>query len=178
MNLMIVITSPLTPATTPTNGFVETIAYATSECSLGQVLVARSVKGVCAILIGACHEELEADLAARFPKARLVVNEALVQDDLTKVNTFIDNPAAGLRLPLDVARDAVSAPRVGEASRDSPWKNRHVYRHRLLSRTTHLSPCGRWRLRRQSDRAGCSLSPGGAQQWRSGGLSLGRRAQT
>ena len=119
MNLMIVITSPLTPATTPTNGFVETIAYATSECSLGQVLVAQSVKGVFAILIGASHDELDADLAARFPKARLVVNEALVQDDLTKVNTFIDNPAAGLRLPLDM-RGAQFQRRVWEKLRAIP----------------------------------------------------------
>ena len=103
MNLMISeISLPFVPATTLTNGFVETIAYATSECSLGQVLVARSVKGVCAILIGASHDELDADLAARFPKARLVVNEAFVHDDLTKVKTFIDNPAEGLRLPLDM----------------------------------------------------------------------------
>ena len=89
MNLMISeITSPLTPATTPRNGFVETISYATSECSLGQVLIARSAKGVCAILIGADRDELEADLAAHFPKARLVENEAVVHDDLTKVNKF------------------------------------------------------------------------------------------
>jgi O-6-methylguanine DNA methyltransferase len=103
MNLMISeITSRVTPATAPTNGFVETISYATSKCSLGQVLVARSVKGVFGILIGADQNELEADLAARFPKARLVANEAIVHDDLTKVSKFMDDPAEGLRLPLDM----------------------------------------------------------------------------
>ena len=103
MNLMISeITSRVTPATTPTNGFVETISYATSECSLGWVLLARSAKGVCAILIGASHEELETDLAVHFPKARLVENEAVVHDDLTMVNQFMDDPFERLRLPLDM----------------------------------------------------------------------------
>ena len=103
MNLMISeITSPLAPATAPRNGFVETISYATNECSLGQVLIARSAKGVCAILIGADHNELEADLAARFPKARLVTYEAVVLDDLTIVKKFMDNPAEGFYLPLDM----------------------------------------------------------------------------
>jgi O-6-methylguanine DNA methyltransferase len=103
MNLMISqITSPLTAATTPRNGFIETISYATCKCSLGKVLVARSVKGVCAILIGADPDELDADLAARFPKARLVANDGLVHDDLTKVNRFMDNPTDGLHLPLDM----------------------------------------------------------------------------
>jgi len=38
---------------THANASIDTISYATGECALGQVLVARSVKGVCAVLIGA-----------------------------------------------------------------------------------------------------------------------------
>jgi len=66
------------------------------------VLVARSVDGVCAILIGAEHDEVEADLAARFPQATLIANEAVVHDDLAKVIRFVDNPAAELHLTLDM----------------------------------------------------------------------------
>jgi methylated-DNA-[protein]-cysteine S-methyltransferase/AraC family transcriptional regulator of adaptative response/methylated-DNA-[protein]-cysteine methyltransferase len=40
------------------------------------VLIARSVSGVGAILIGDDDDELEADLAARCPQAELVANEA------------------------------------------------------------------------------------------------------
>jgi hypothetical protein len=43
---------------------------------LGRVLVARNVAGVGAILIGTANE-LEADLAARFRRARLVKDEAI-----------------------------------------------------------------------------------------------------
>ena len=54
---------------------VDTISYATGESALGTVLVARSASGVCAILIGADNDELVADLATRFPRAKLVAIE-------------------------------------------------------------------------------------------------------
>ncbi len=103
MNLMISET-PLQHATAATHAdiAVDILSYATGECALGRVLVARSVDGVCAILIGADHDEVEADLAARFPQATLIANEAVVHDDLAKVIRFVDKPAAGLHLTLDM----------------------------------------------------------------------------
>jgi O-6-methylguanine DNA methyltransferase len=92
----------LTPAVTHDNAAVDILTYATRECPLGQVLVARSIKGVCAILLGVDRDELEADLAARFPQATLVVNEPVVHDDLAKVIRFMDRPIEGLRLTLDM----------------------------------------------------------------------------
>ena len=50
------------PAATHADVAVDILSYAVAECALGRVLVARS--GVCAILIGASYNELEADLAA------------------------------------------------------------------------------------------------------------------
>jgi AraC family transcriptional regulator, regulatory protein of adaptative response / methylated-DNA-[protein]-cysteine methyltransferase len=103
MNLMISETLlQHTPAATHADVAVDILSYATGECALGLVLIARSIDGVCAILIGADHDEVEADLAARFPQAMLVVNEAVVHDDLEKVIRFVDNPAAGLHLTLDM----------------------------------------------------------------------------
>lgn len=103
MNLMISeIASRPTLAATHADATVDTISYAIGECALGLLLVARSVSGVCAILIGTGHDELETDLAARFPEAKLIANEAVVHDDLAKVIRFVDKPAAGLHLPLDM----------------------------------------------------------------------------
>lgn len=103
MNLMISETPLLhTIAATHADVAVDILSYGTGECALGRVLVARSVNGVCAVLIGADHDELEADLAARFRHATLVANEAVVHDDLAKVIRFVDNPAAGLHLTLDM----------------------------------------------------------------------------
>ena len=103
MNLMVSET-PLQHSTGTTHAdvAVDILSYATGECALGWVLVARSVNGVCAILIGADHDELEADLAARFAQGTLVANEAVVHDDLAKVIGFVDNPAVGLHLTLDM----------------------------------------------------------------------------
>jgi O-6-methylguanine DNA methyltransferase len=103
MNLMISDTvSRLAPAPTTADATAEILSYATGECALGLVLVARSIKGVCAILIGVDQDELEADLAARFPQAKLVVNEDVVYVDLAKVIRFVDRPAEGLHLELDM----------------------------------------------------------------------------
>ena len=103
MNLMISET-PLqhTTAATHAGVAVDILFYATGECALGRVLVARSVDGVCAILIGADHDELEADLAGRFPQATLVANAGVVHDDLAKVIRFVDKPAEGFHLTLDM----------------------------------------------------------------------------
>lgn len=103
MNLMISeITSQCGLERTRANASVDSICYSTSESVLGQVLVARSVKGVCAILIGSHHSEFETDLAAHFPNANLVAHEAAVHDDLAKVIRFVEKPAGGLYLPLDL----------------------------------------------------------------------------
>jgi AraC family transcriptional regulator, regulatory protein of adaptative response / methylated-DNA-[protein]-cysteine methyltransferase len=106
------------PAAAPAKPVADIIYYAAGECTLGQVLVARSVAGVCAILIGAGQNKLEADLAARFPGAKLAMREA-VHDDLAKVVRFMDNPAEGLDLPLDL-RGTPFQHRVWETLRTIP----------------------------------------------------------
>ena len=68
MDLMISeLASRLLPAATHAEA-PDILYYATGSCALGQVLVARNAKGVCAILIGDGQGELEADLAARFSR--------------------------------------------------------------------------------------------------------------
>src|SRR5215471_1336735 len=102
MNLMISEVALQTrPVATPAGVTVDTLSYAIAECALGEVLVARSAKGVCAILIGADHDELKTNLASRFPRAKLVPSEAVVHDDLAKVIRFVEKPAEGFHLTLD-----------------------------------------------------------------------------
>lgn len=99
MNLMI---TNRAPAQAIATGVADVLSYSTSECALGKVLVARSSKGVCAVLIGDSYEELQADLAARFPKSALIENEVAVRDDLARVVRFMEKPAEGLDLTLDM----------------------------------------------------------------------------
>jgi methylated-DNA-[protein]-cysteine S-methyltransferase/AraC family transcriptional regulator of adaptative response/methylated-DNA-[protein]-cysteine methyltransferase len=90
------------PAITPAEIPVDVLSFGIAECALGQLLLARSTCGVCAILIGDGNKELVADLAARFPESQLVANETPVHDDLARVIRFVDKPAEGLYLPLDM----------------------------------------------------------------------------
>lgn len=86
---------------------VDVLYYATSTCVLGNVLVARSAKGVCAILIGDDRTYLETDLAISFADATLIANFVAVQEDLAKVVRFLERPAAGLHLTLDMRGTAL-----------------------------------------------------------------------
>jgi methylated-DNA-[protein]-cysteine S-methyltransferase/AraC family transcriptional regulator of adaptative response/methylated-DNA-[protein]-cysteine methyltransferase len=90
------------PANAPEFAPIDTISYATSKCALGLILVARNPKGVCAISIGDDRIYLETDLAAAFPKAALIANLIAVEEDLAKVLHFLERPADGLQLALDI----------------------------------------------------------------------------
>jgi O-6-methylguanine DNA methyltransferase len=95
------------------------ITFATCECVLGQVLVARGAVGVCAILIGSDPENLEGDLAARFPGSTLIANEPRLRDDLSKVARFLETPSEGIDLALDM-RGTPFQRRVWDALRAIP----------------------------------------------------------
>ncbi len=77
------------------------IRFAIGTCSLGSVLVAASVRGVCAVLIGEDDRELRGDLDQRFKGAPIVPAEPAFATQLRKVIACIETPA----LPLDVALD-------------------------------------------------------------------------
>jgi methylated-DNA-[protein]-cysteine S-methyltransferase/AraC family transcriptional regulator of adaptative response/methylated-DNA-[protein]-cysteine methyltransferase len=95
------------------------IAFSIGECTLGEVLVARSSVGVCAILIGSDVDELKNDLSARFPGGKLISDESQLRDDLSKVLRFIETPSEGLDLALDM-RGTPFQRRVWDALRAIP----------------------------------------------------------
>jgi AraC family transcriptional regulator of adaptative response/methylated-DNA-[protein]-cysteine methyltransferase len=78
------------------------IFFTIGECSLGPVLVAQSVRGVCSILIGEDPTRLARDLRHQFPKANLVARENDQEELVAQVAGLIEKPGAGLDLPLDV----------------------------------------------------------------------------
>ena len=80
----------------------DTISYGIAETILGRVLVARSARGVCAILIGENQEELRADLARRFPRAAIREDPGAVQEELRNVALFVDGDEGSVDLPLDL----------------------------------------------------------------------------
>jgi AraC family transcriptional regulator of adaptative response/methylated-DNA-[protein]-cysteine methyltransferase len=109
----------MTPTSFRAGGDGASIRFAVGECSLGSVLVAARDRGVCAILLGDGPERLVRDLQDRFPKARLIGGDAGFERLVATVIGFVETPALGLDLPLDV-RGTAFQHRVWQALRKIP----------------------------------------------------------
>jgi AraC family transcriptional regulator of adaptative response/methylated-DNA-[protein]-cysteine methyltransferase len=109
----------MTPTSFRAGGSNAEIRFAIGECSLGSILVAKSERGVCAILLGEDPEALLHDLQDRFPKARLVGGDPGFEETVAKVVGFVEAPGVGLGLPLDVRGTAFQR-RVWQALQDLP----------------------------------------------------------
>lgn len=92
----------MTPSNYRAGGASTEIRFAVGECSLGSILVARTERGVCAILLGDDPDELTRDLQNRFPQAHLIGGDAAFEQLVAQVVGFVEAPALGLDLPLDI----------------------------------------------------------------------------
>ncbi len=95
------------------------IRFAVGQCSLGAILVAQSQRGVCAILLGDDPDTQVRDLQDQFPNAELVGADRDFEQLIAQVVGFIEAPALGLDLPLDL-RGTAFQERVWQALRDIP----------------------------------------------------------
>jgi AraC family transcriptional regulator of adaptative response/methylated-DNA-[protein]-cysteine methyltransferase len=77
------------------------VGFAFGTSSLGQVLVAATRKGICAILLGSNRERLIADLRQSFPQAQPSGNDELARH-IVHVVAMIETPAEAGDLPLDL----------------------------------------------------------------------------
>ena len=109
----------MTPAVFRRGGAGETIRFAVGACSLGAVLVAATAKGVCAIELGEDPDRLVHGLEDRFPQAELVGGDPGFESLVARVVGFVEAPALGLDLPLDI-RGTTFQQRVWRALRDIP----------------------------------------------------------
>lgn len=109
----------MTPTAYKRGGADTAIRFAIAECSLGAILVARSDKGVCAILLGDDPDALARDLQDRFPNADLIGGDAGFERLVAKVVGFVEAPRLGLDLPLDM-RGTAFQQRVWQALREVP----------------------------------------------------------
>jgi AraC family transcriptional regulator, regulatory protein of adaptative response / methylated-DNA-[protein]-cysteine methyltransferase len=109
----------MTPTTFRDGGANTVIHFAIGECSLGSILVAKSERGVCAVLIGDDPLQLMRDLQDQFPKANLIGGESGYEDMVAKVVGLIEKPGVGLDLPLDI-RGTAFQQRVWKALQQIP----------------------------------------------------------
>jgi AraC family transcriptional regulator of adaptative response/methylated-DNA-[protein]-cysteine methyltransferase len=102
-----------------TGGAGVEITFAVGECSLGSILVAKSDRGICAIFLGNDPDELVRELQRRFNNAHFTGGDAEFEHLVAQVVGFVEAPALGLNLPLDI-RGTAFQERVWQALREIP----------------------------------------------------------
>ncbi len=95
------------------------IRFAVGECSLGSIVVAQSNRGICAILLGDDPDQLLQDLQRQFANAEFIGGDGDFEQLIAQVVGFIEAPALGLDLPLDI-RGTAFQERVWQALRTIP----------------------------------------------------------
>lgn len=93
---------PTETATSPAAGHSDEVTFAFDTTTLGQLLVATTVKGICAIFLGSDRDRLTADLKRHFPQARPAESHEQLADAVTRVVALIESPAEPTDLPLDL----------------------------------------------------------------------------
>jgi len=109
----------MTPGRFRAGGAGSEIRFAVGRSSLGEILVAASERGICAILMGDDAAALVRDLQDRFARATLIGGDAGFEQLVAKVVGFVEAPRLGLDLPLDV-RGTAFQQRVWQALREIP----------------------------------------------------------
>lgn len=107
----------MTPARYRRGGLGVDIVFAVGRCSLGEILVAQSERGICAILLGDDAQALVEELQDTFPNAILAGDDAAFAQRMSLVVGFVDTPRLGLDLPLDI-RGTAFQQRVWQALRE------------------------------------------------------------
>jgi AraC family transcriptional regulator of adaptative response/methylated-DNA-[protein]-cysteine methyltransferase len=83
----------------PSAGQPDTVTFGFGTSALGEILVAATTRGICAILLGSNRERLMADLHRHFPQAQL--SEGHVAE-IDRVVSLIEDPTKPQDLELDL----------------------------------------------------------------------------
>ena len=116
----------MTPTKFLAGGAGTEIRFAVGQCSLGTILVAASERGVCAISLGDDPDVLVRELEDRFANAHLIGADAAYDAMIAKVVGYVDNPALGIDLPLDIRGTAFQR-RVWQALQEIPQGSTVTY---------------------------------------------------
>ncbi|HEX5233748.1 MAG TPA: bifunctional DNA-binding transcriptional regulator/O6-methylguanine-DNA methyltransferase Ada [Silvibacterium sp.] len=103
----------------------QSIEYATAPSPLGQLLIAATDRGLCAVLMASTQKEAAASLQQMFPAADLRLNPALAPQLDQVLSQLTEHPAA-LDLPLDLRATAFQM-RVWQALRAIPRGQTRTY---------------------------------------------------
>lgn len=78
------------------------IEFSGATTAFATILLARSERGVCTLLLGDTLAELYADLQQRQPNAELIKNDQALASYLNTVTDYLTEPLIALDFPLDI----------------------------------------------------------------------------
>ena len=96
----------MTPRRYQRNGVGAEVRYTVVPCALGQLLVATTPRGVCAVKLGDSAEELERILAGEFSAAAIARDDETHGEWVQAILDFVAGREPHLDLPLDVRATA------------------------------------------------------------------------
>ena len=116
----------MSPASYKRGGGGARIAYTTVDSPLGQLLVAATPQGICAVKIGDHHKDLEDELRGEFPGAELHQDNPALGEWVTAIVEHLSGKLPSLDLPLDVRATAFQR-QVWEYLRTIPYGETRTY---------------------------------------------------
>ncbi len=110
----------MTPKTYAKKGKNMKINYTITDCELGKLLVARTSKGVCAVMFGDDEKTLRENLSKEYSKAEIAENNANLKDYIEAILANLKGTNKTLDLPTDLQATAFQM-RVWDALRKIPY---------------------------------------------------------
>jgi AraC family transcriptional regulator of adaptative response/methylated-DNA-[protein]-cysteine methyltransferase len=116
----------MSPAVYKKGGSGMTINYAITDCELGRILVARTIKGLCNVAFADDDASLEENLKAEFPNAEIVKDAKVLKSFVEEILEHLKGKKQRLDLPLDIQSTAFQM-KVWELLRKIPYGETVTY---------------------------------------------------
>lgn len=116
----------MTPAAYKKGGQGVKIDYSITDCELGRILVARTIKGLCSVAFADDDATLEASLKKEYPNAEVVKDAKVLKVFVEEILQHLAGEKKRLDLPLDIQATAFQM-KVWELLRKIPYGETITY---------------------------------------------------
>lgn len=116
----------MTPTAYKKGGEGMKISYSITDCELGRILVARTIKGLCNVAFADDDRSLEDNLREEFPNAEVVKDAKVLKSFVDEILKHLSGEKKRLDLPLDIQATAFQM-RVWELLRKIPYGETVTY---------------------------------------------------
>jgi len=116
----------MTPTAYKKGGQGMKINFSITDCELGRILVARTIKGLCNVAFADDDKSLEDNLRKEFPNAEIVKDAKILKGFVDEILKHLSGAKKRLDLPLDIQATAFQM-RVWELLRKIPYGETVTY---------------------------------------------------